>query len=263
MASLAARYGATAHTVTALAAPRQWLDGWRQLLEGLPGVTASPGAVVGIAIGTAVAIAWLWRTDALPPWRPAAAICRNGASVTWLVVGTSLWVGMNRYAFRYMYPTLMIAGVGVSTVVAALFARRPRALTAVAFAMLAAATVVRYGTPSLARVERDVGQSLWREDRRRAAQRRHRRGRRLLARVAGGLSRQPRAVPDPCARTRVRARLPLGRDRSTVAARRSIDSDRGGARRSIGRGRRRRARRRRYAADAPAGDRSVCRAVPE
>ncbi len=43
LASLAARYGATAHTVTALAAAWQWLDGWRQLLEGLPGVTASPG----------------------------------------------------------------------------------------------------------------------------------------------------------------------------------------------------------------------------
>ena len=155
LASLAARYGAAAHTVTSLAAPRQWLDGWRQLLEGLAGVTASPGAIVGIAIGTALAIAWLWRTDALPPWRAVTAICVMAVG-TWLVVGTSLWVGMNRYAFRYMYPTLMIAGVGVSIVVAALFARRAKALTGAALAAWAVVVAVRYGTPSLATVERDI-----------------------------------------------------------------------------------------------------------
>jgi hypothetical protein len=155
LASLAARYGATVHTVASLAAPRQWLDGWRQLLEGLPGVTASPGAVIGIAAGTAVAVVWLWRSGALPPWRPAAAIVAM-AVITWLVVGMSLWVGMNRYVFRYMYPTLMIAGVGVSMVMAALFSTRAKALTAAALTAWAAAAVVRYGTPSLARVERDI-----------------------------------------------------------------------------------------------------------
>jgi hypothetical protein len=155
LAAVAARYGATAHTIASLAAPRQWLDGWRLLLEGLPGVTASPDAVIGIAIGTAAAIAWLWRTDALPPWRPAAAICAMAVG-TWLVVGMSLWVGMNRYVFRYMYPTLMIAGAGVSIVVAALFAKRTKGLTAAALTAWAAVTIVRYGMPSLARVEGDI-----------------------------------------------------------------------------------------------------------
>ena len=114
LASLAARYLASAHTITALAAPRQWLDGWRQLLEGLPGVTTVPTAVIGMTVGAAAAAAWLWRTGGLA-WRPLAAIFAMAIG-TWLVVGTSLWVGMNRYAFRYMYPTLMIAGVGVSTI---------------------------------------------------------------------------------------------------------------------------------------------------
>ena len=155
LASLAARYGATAHTVSSLATPAQWLDGWRQLLENLPGVTASPGTVVGIAAGTAVAVAWLWRSGALPPWRPAAAIVAM-AVLTWLVVGMSLWVGMNRYVFRYMYPTLMIVGVGVSMVVAALFAARAKAMAAAAMVAWAAAAIMRYGTPSLARVERDI-----------------------------------------------------------------------------------------------------------
>jgi hypothetical protein len=155
LASVAARYGATVHTVASLAAPRQWLDGWRQLLEGLPGVTASPDAVAGIAVGTAVATAWLFGRDALPPWRPAAAICAMAVG-TWLVVGMSLWVGMNRYVFRYMYPTLMIAGVGVSIVVASLFTKRTRALTAAALAAWVALVVAGYGMPSLARVERDI-----------------------------------------------------------------------------------------------------------
>jgi hypothetical protein len=155
LASLAARYGATAHTVASLAAPRQWFDGWRQLLEGLPGVTARPEAVIVVAAVTAVATAWLLRRDAFPPWRPAAAICAMAVG-TWLVVGTSLWVGMNRYVFRYMYPTLMIAGIGVSIVVAALFTKRTRALTGAALAAWAAVVVAGYGVPSLARVERDI-----------------------------------------------------------------------------------------------------------
>jgi hypothetical protein len=41
-------------------------------------------------------------------------------------------------------------------VVAALFATRAKALTAAALAAWAAAVVMRYGTPSLARVERDI-----------------------------------------------------------------------------------------------------------
>jgi hypothetical protein len=153
--SLTARYGATARTVASLAAPHQWFDGWRQLLQGLPGVTARPEAVIVVAVATAVATAWLLRRDAFPPWRPAAAICAMAVG-TWLVVGTSLWVGMNRYVFRYMYPTLMIAGVGVSIVVAALFTKRTRALTGAALAVWAAAVVAGYGVPSLARVERDI-----------------------------------------------------------------------------------------------------------
>src|SRR4029078_10984310 len=43
VASLAARFAAADHTTTAFAAPSQWLDGWRLLLEGLSGVTARSG----------------------------------------------------------------------------------------------------------------------------------------------------------------------------------------------------------------------------
>jgi hypothetical protein len=89
------------------------------------------------------------------PWKPLAVVVALAAG-TWLVTGTSLWVGMNRYVFRYMYPALMLVGLGVSSVIAAPFARRAKALSAIALVALSAVTCVRYGTPSLGRVERGI-----------------------------------------------------------------------------------------------------------
>jgi hypothetical protein len=154
VASLAARFLASAHTVTALAPLRQWADGWRQLLAGTPAMTASPAAAIGIVAGAAAAIAWLWKAGGLPPRRTLAAILAMALG-TWLFVGTSLWVGMNRYSFRYMYPTMMIVGVGASTVFAALFAKRWKERSAVAaLSALAAVAVVSYGAPSPDRISR-------------------------------------------------------------------------------------------------------------
>ena len=82
------------------------------------------------------------------------------AVISWLVVGMSLWVGMNRYVFRYMYPTLMVAGVGASTVFAALFARHTRALSLAALAALAALLIAEYGTPSIGRINRGLDERL-------------------------------------------------------------------------------------------------------
>ena len=152
LASLAARYLASAHTITALASPRQWLDGWRQLLEGLWGVTTVPMAAIALAAGAVAAAGWLWRTGSLP-WRPMAAILAMAVG-TWLVLGTSLWVGMNRYSFRYMYPTLMIVGVGVSMMFVAVLGKRTNALPAAALTALAAIAIFRYGSPSVGRIER-------------------------------------------------------------------------------------------------------------
>ena len=153
--SLAARNLAPAHTITALAPVWKWPNGWWQLLEGSADVTARPTVGIGIAGGTAIALVWLWRTDALPSSRTVVGIVMMAVG-SWLVVGTSLWVGMNRYAFRYMYPTLMIAGLGVSTVFAALFAKRIKELSVASMVALLAVAVASYGTPSLGRVERSL-----------------------------------------------------------------------------------------------------------
>jgi hypothetical protein len=53
-----------------------------------------------------------------------------------------------------MYPTLMMVGVGVSIVFAALFAKRAKELSITTLAMLLVVVIVGYGTPSLGRIER-------------------------------------------------------------------------------------------------------------
>ena len=67
LASLAATYLASAHTVTALAPPAKWPNGWWQLLEGTSGVFVHPYTATGVAVATVAALAWLWWTGALLP----------------------------------------------------------------------------------------------------------------------------------------------------------------------------------------------------
>jgi hypothetical protein len=155
LASLAARYMAAAHTVTALAPPGKWPNGWWQLLEGTSGVFVHPHIAIGVAVAAAAALAWLWWTDTLPSGKTAVALLAMGVG-TWLVLGTSLWVGMNRYSFRYMYPTLMIAGLAVSTVLAALLARWTKALAVASLCVLAVAAMMSHGVPSLSRIDRGL-----------------------------------------------------------------------------------------------------------
>jgi hypothetical protein len=155
LASLAATYLASAHTVTALAPPGKWSNGWWQLLQGTSGVFSNPRAAVGTAAATVVALACLWWIDALPPARTVAALLAMAVG-TWLVLGTSLWVGMNLYSFRYMYPTLMIAGAGVSTVLVTLLAKWTKPLAIASLSVVTVLTMVNYGAPSLGRIDRGL-----------------------------------------------------------------------------------------------------------
>jgi hypothetical protein len=155
LASLAATYLTSAHTVTALAPLAKWPNGWSQLLEGTSSVFVHPHAAIGVAVATAAAVAWLWWTDTLPSGKTAVALLAMAVG-TWLVLGTSLWVGMNLYSFRYMYPTLMIVGSGISTVLAALLAKWTKALAIGSLSVLAMVAMVNYGAPSLTRIDRGL-----------------------------------------------------------------------------------------------------------
>jgi hypothetical protein len=150
---LFARYAATDHTLASLTPPARWPGGWLQLIENSTGVFASGIVAVCAAAVVATLAVWLWRTAGLTSWKRAALILAMAAA-PWLVGGTSLWVEMNGYVFRYMYPTLMMVGVGASAVLAALFAMRSNELAVVALAALTTVAGVGAGTPSLARIER-------------------------------------------------------------------------------------------------------------
>jgi hypothetical protein len=155
LSALAARYLASAHTITALAPSDTWANGWRQLLAGTSGVTAHADVLIALAVGTIAELVWLWKSSALPSRGTAAAVLAMAVG-TWLVLGTSLWVGMNLYSLRYMYPTLMVAGTGVSIVVAALLSRWTKALSISALCVMTAAAIVNFGAPSLGRVDRGL-----------------------------------------------------------------------------------------------------------
>src|SRR3954471_3196192 len=154
-AGLAARYLPAAHTISALASVAQWPEGWRQLLENSAGVTDHRAVVVAVSAAAIAAFVWLWKTEALPTFRTTAAIVAMAIG-TWLVLGTSLWVGMNRYSFRYVYPTLMMGGVGASLVFTAVFTRRATLWARVVTTALIGVATIRYGAPSIARVDRGL-----------------------------------------------------------------------------------------------------------
>jgi hypothetical protein len=154
IATAAARFAAATHTTTALTEPRQWLVGWRLLLEGTRGVTAAPASAIAVAVAAILALGWLTVTRRLPRVRPAAAVVAMALG-SWLILGTSLWIAMNQYVFRYMYPALMIAGVGVSAVlVAAAAAAHLRGLSPAALTVMTALAIAQYGSPSYDRVSR-------------------------------------------------------------------------------------------------------------
>ncbi len=106
--------------------------------KGLPGVTAQPVARSSASrSATAAAIAWLWRTDALPPWRAAGRDLRDGGRH--LARRRHVAVGRDE-------PLCVPLHVSDADdrrrrrldVVAALFAKRTKALTVAALAALAA-----------------------------------------------------------------------------------------------------------------------------
>ena len=150
-----ARYGAATHTISDLSPPRQWFTAWRLLLmNSFEAITNS--TLVWVVVATAAAIAvWLWRTERARSWTPLLVAITMAAGM-WLVTGTSLWVGMNLYVFRYMYPSLMLVGLAISSLLVAPFATRANAASALVIVALSATTVARYGMPSLGRVERSI-----------------------------------------------------------------------------------------------------------
>ena len=169
VAALLAKYAASAHTVSALAPPAKWINGWTQLFQNSFGAIANPQIAIAAAVGAAIAIVWMirrGRPSGRPgryepaiggplPWRTLMTAVAMAVG-TWLVSGTSLWIGMNSYVFRYMYPTLMMAGVSAAILLWAPVAGQVKALSTTVLMVMIAVALVHSGRPSLGRLERDL-----------------------------------------------------------------------------------------------------------
>jgi hypothetical protein len=152
---LLARYLSPFHTTTALTPLALWPAGWWRLVQNGATVVAHRfafAAIVGVVIA---AVAVLARRE---PGRlvtgagvPAAVALVNG-----LVVGTSLWVGMNLYSGRYTYASWMMLAVAAGIVMTMAFRRQQVLLCAASSLALVIACLAVYPMPSLARVTKTV-----------------------------------------------------------------------------------------------------------
>jgi hypothetical protein len=142
----------------------EWPLAWRELLRtnrdalGPPFWPSLMGleAVVGI-VGLARRGRGGWTLV-----RSVAALLATAVAL-WLLMGTRGWVRMNDYAFRYLFPSALLAQTAVAGLAVAAFGvttpSRPKtrgALAAGAGLILLAAGTWSYGFPSIAGVRRDI-----------------------------------------------------------------------------------------------------------
>jgi hypothetical protein len=144
------------HTTTAFTPVTEWPSGWVRLLRNTLAVTIESGSGSLLAIGTALGAIAVWilvRNHRLI--NPALVAIAVGLA-NWMIVGASEWVRLNLYNPRYVYPSLMMFGIAAAVVLNVPWHRHPKAMTIAACIVLVVTSIVRYGRPSLTRLERSL-----------------------------------------------------------------------------------------------------------
>ncbi len=142
-----------------------WPDACWQLLRETWKAQETAAWPVALAIEAGVGMAWLLgrgrRRSADGLGRSSAALVA-AALAGLAMMGTMLWVKNNAYAFRYIFPMVVLMQVGVASLATAPLGAGParaRAwLPAVAAVAMLATAAVQYGRPSVAGVRRDLDQ---------------------------------------------------------------------------------------------------------
>jgi hypothetical protein len=149
-----AGFSSAPHTTAGIAPFSTWPHGWAELLSRTTAsAIAHPAWLALLAVTTivvAIVLAVSRRVYA-PMWAAVAATIL--AMEYWLAVGGSKWVELNVYLPRYIYPSLMLLGVGFSILLMSLLVGRLGKTPAVAFV---AAVAVVYGLPSSSRFRRHI-----------------------------------------------------------------------------------------------------------
>jgi hypothetical protein len=130
------------------------MSGWTQLLQNASPIIDHPMRLMAALAAAATGVVWLAATSRARLPIAAAAIAVAVAAGNWLVLGTSLWVGMNHYAARYMFPSVMMTGVAVAIIGAAAMRHRSPHGSIVAWLAVAAAAAAMYGSPSVRELRR-------------------------------------------------------------------------------------------------------------
>src|SRR5262249_35758184 len=148
------------HTTSAMSPFAVWPNGWLQLLSHTASSAIEHRVWLGLLALIALALALTlapWPSLLPPLWAAGAAFAL--AVEYWLVVGSSRWVELNVYLPRYLYPGLLLAGVGLSILLVSPFAAKHRRAAAVLFFV---AVCIIYGVPSGSRVRRHLDDSFGR-----------------------------------------------------------------------------------------------------
>ncbi len=146
------RASTPSHTTTDIVGVSEWPHGWWQLAHTSSAALARPGLLAAVVVLAAAGGAVLWVRARFSQPIEAAAKAFVVAVAYWLIVGTFRWVQLNLYFPRYVYPSLLLAGVALAILlVAPLPGHRPATATA-ACAALAIVSMVTYGAPSLERL---------------------------------------------------------------------------------------------------------------
>jgi hypothetical protein len=143
----------------------EWPRAWRELLRVSSRALGPPVWPVAMALELVVGFAGLIGIGrgriGRSGWSALALLATSTA--LWLLMGTRMWVKINDYEFRYLFPSILLVQTAASGLILAArdSPKAPRRRVDWRFAVgstfvLVAASTWSYGLPSLAGVRRDV-----------------------------------------------------------------------------------------------------------
>jgi hypothetical protein len=148
------------NTDTGLLPPRLWPNGWAELLRMthlliVPSVALLLWILIPSLICLAILVfAWSGKRSI----QTAFGLTLIGIAY-WLFSGSLVWVRMSTYAPRYIYISLLLLSLALAIVIVPILERVIRStawIGAIATVLMFLTAVAVYGSPSIARIHRDI-----------------------------------------------------------------------------------------------------------
>lgn len=162
---LAKRLSHAPNTDTGFAPISTWPIAWLQICRnatksGPADSVAHYYLLLWIVVPACVGLAFVLATRATKYALIAAASWVVTAVFFWLFVGTTVWVKLNLYSFRYIYTSMFLISMAMAVLTISPFQNAPPRWAAiaavVATALIFVTCVFQYGMPSRSLVQRDI-----------------------------------------------------------------------------------------------------------